>query len=58
MPLVTVSASYGSGGSEVAPALARRLDVPFVDRVVSPELAHRLAAAENQSRFWRLIRCI
>jgi cytidylate kinase len=58
MPLVTVSASYGSGGSEVGPALARRLEVPFVDRVVSPELAHRLAAAESQSRFWRLIRCI
>jgi cytidylate kinase len=58
MPLVTLSASYGSGGSEVGPALARRLRVPFVDRAVSPELAHRLAAAENESRFWRLIRSI
>src|SRR5919197_6322994 len=58
MPLVTISASYGSGGSEVAPALARRLGVPFVDRAVSPELAHRLAAAENEGLFWRLIRSI
>jgi Cytidylate kinase-like family len=58
MPLVTLSASYGSGGSEVGPALARRLGVPFVDRAVSPELAHRLAAAENESRFWRLIRSV
>ena len=36
MPVVTISASYGSGGSEVAPALAERLGVRFVDRV-----AHR-----------------
>jgi len=58
MPLVTVSASYGSGGSEVAPALARRLGVRFVDRAVSPETAHRLAQEENEGRFWRLIRSI
>jgi cytidylate kinase len=58
MPLVTVSASYGSGGSEVAPALAHRLGVRFVDRAVSPEAAHRLAQAENEGRFWRLIRSI
>src|SRR5215470_11981179 len=58
MPLVTISASYGSGGSEVAPALARRLGVPFVDRAVSPELAHKLAAAGNEGLFWRLVRSI
>jgi cytidylate kinase len=58
MPLVTVSASYGSGGSEVAPALARRLGVRFVDRVVSPETAHRLAQADNAGLFWRLVRSI
>jgi cytidylate kinase len=58
MPLVTVSASYGSGGSEVAPALAERLGVPFVDRVVSPEMAQRLAQDENEGLFWRLIRSI
>ena len=30
----------------------------FVDRVVSPETAHRLAQAENAGLFWRLIRSI
>jgi cytidylate kinase len=34
-PLVTVSATYGAGGSVVAPALARRLEVPFVQRVTT-----------------------
>lgn len=58
MPLVTLSASYGSGGSEVAPALAHRLGVRFVDRAVSPATAHRLAQAEGEGRFWRLIRSI
>jgi cytidylate kinase len=33
--LVTVSASYGAGGSEVAPALAERLGVPFLPRVTT-----------------------
>jgi cytidylate kinase len=58
MPVVTISASYGSGGSEVGPALAERLGVRFVDRVVSTETAHRLAQAENEGLFWRLIRSI
>src|SRR3954452_20224729 len=58
MPLVTVSASYGSGGSEVAPAVAERLGLPFVDRVVSPEIAHRLAQTESAGPFWRLVRSI
>src|SRR3954467_15496052 len=58
MPLVTVSASYGAGGSEVAPAVAARLGVRFVDRVVSPQMAHRLAQADNAGRFWRVVRSI
>jgi hypothetical protein len=33
--LVTVSAAYGAGGSVVAPALARRLDVPFLQRATT-----------------------
>lgn len=43
MSLVTVSATYGAGGSEVGPALAQRLGVPFVDRVIPSEVAARLA---------------
>jgi cytidylate kinase len=33
--LVTVSASYGAGGSVVAPALAKRLGVPFLQRATN-----------------------
>jgi cytidylate kinase len=33
--LVTVSAAYGAGGSVVAPALARRLGVPFLQRATT-----------------------
>jgi cytidylate kinase len=33
--LVTVSASYGAGGSVVAPALADRLGVPFLNRATT-----------------------
>ena len=43
MCLVTVSASYGAGGSQVGPELAKRLDVPFVDRLIHADVAARLA---------------
>jgi cytidylate kinase len=36
MTLITVSASYGAGGSRVAPALAERLRVPFLGRPPLP----------------------
>jgi cytidylate kinase len=36
--LVTISAAYGAGGSVVAPALAERLGVPFLQRVTSNEV--------------------
>src|SRR5579864_9123947 len=35
--LITVSAAYGAGGSVVAPALARRLGLPFLQRVTTSE---------------------
>jgi len=35
--LITVSAAYGAGGSVVAPALANRLGLPFLQRVTTPE---------------------
>ena len=52
--LVTVSASYGAGGSVVAPALANRLGVPFLDRATTTagyiqgheQCAERLAQEE------------
>ena len=35
--LITVSASYGAGGSVVAPARAERLGLPFLQRVTTSE---------------------
>jgi len=43
MSLVTLSASYGAGGSRIGPALAERLGVPFVDRAIPSAVAERLA---------------
>jgi cytidylate kinase len=34
-PAVTVSASYGAGGSVIAPRLAESLGVPFIDRLIA-----------------------
>jgi Cytidylate kinase-like family len=42
MTLITLSASYGAGGSHVGPELARRLGVPFVDRALPVAVADRL----------------
>ena len=41
--VVTISASYGSGGSYVGPRVAERLEVPFMDRAIPGEVAQRLA---------------
>jgi hypothetical protein len=41
--VVTLSASYGAGGSQVGPRLAERLGVPFLDRVIPTAVAERLA---------------
>jgi len=43
MPLITLSAPYGAGGSQVGPAVAERLGVPFVDRAIPTGVAERLA---------------
>jgi cytidylate kinase len=47
--LVTVSASYGAGGSRLAPQLAQRLGVPLLDRVVSATVAERLAVSVDEA---------
>jgi cytidylate kinase len=46
--LITVSAAYGTGGSVVAPALAHRLGVPFLDRVTGP--SGPLAVSDRRER--------
>jgi hypothetical protein len=43
MIVVTLSASYGAGGSRLGPLLAERLGVPFLDRVIPTAVAQRLA---------------
>lgn len=40
--VVTISATYGAGGTVVAPLVANRLGLPLVERIVTPELAHEL----------------
>jgi cytidylate kinase len=37
MRMITISASYGAGGSVVAPAIAERLGLPFLQRVTTSE---------------------
>jgi hypothetical protein len=41
-PLVTISASYGAGGSQIGPAVAERLGVEFLDRAIPTRVADRL----------------
>jgi cytidylate kinase len=42
MTIVALSAAYGAGGSRIGETLARRLDVPFVDRGIAMAVADRL----------------
>ena len=42
MTIVALSAAYGAAGSQVGPALAERLDVPFIDRGIALAVAERL----------------
>jgi cytidylate kinase len=41
-PIVTISASYGAGGSRIGPAVAERLGVEFLDRAIPTAVADRL----------------
>jgi cytidylate kinase len=42
MTIIALSAAYGAGGSQIGPALAERLDVPFIDRGIALAVAERL----------------
>jgi cytidylate kinase len=56
MTLVALSAAYGAGGTQVGPALAERLGVPFLDRAIPLAVAEQLhvsaeeAAAHDEQR--------
>lgn len=38
-PVITVSATYGAGGSIIAPRLAAEMGLPFIDRLISADAA-------------------
>jgi len=48
MTLITLSASYGSGGSRIGPDLAALLDVPYLDRAIPTAVADHLALSEDE----------
>lgn len=49
MGSVTLSASYGAGGSRVGPAVAERLGLPFLDRAIPAAVARRLALSSDDA---------
>jgi cytidylate kinase len=49
MTLVALSASYGAGSTQIAPALAERLGVPFVDRAIPLAVADRLQVSADEA---------
>jgi cytidylate kinase len=62
--IVTVSAPYGCGGAEIAPAVAERLGLPFHDRAIPAQVAGRLGVPVEEAEandetvvggLWRLV---
>lgn len=49
MRLVTISAQFGAGGSNVAPAVAQALGLPFVDRAIPVQVARELGVSVEES---------
>jgi cytidylate kinase len=50
MHVVTVSATYGAGGSVLARRLAERLQMRFDDRVITPDTASALESLSEEER--------
>lgn len=42
-PVITVSATYGAGGSVIAPRLAAEMGLPFIDRLISADASEDAA---------------
>jgi len=64
MSVVTISAAFGAGGSEIGPAVAAGLGLPFFDRAIPVSVAGRLGipvrdAQEKDERvdagWWRVL---
>jgi MFS family permease len=47
--VVTISASFGAGGTDVGPAVARRLGLPFLDRAVPLRVAELLGVSPGNA---------
>ncbi|MDQ3714805.1 MAG: cytidylate kinase-like family protein [Actinomycetota bacterium] len=45
MTVVTLSATFGAGGSEIGPAVAEALGLPFVDRAIPMRVAEKLGVS-------------
>jgi|ERR1700678_802399 cytidylate kinase len=50
MPGVTISAGYGAGGSMIAPAVAKRLGLPLLDRAISSHVAAQLRVSVEEAQ--------
>jgi cytidylate kinase len=46
-PVITVSATYGAGGSIIAPRLAAEMGLPFVDRLISADAATSAGSSQE-----------
>jgi cytidylate kinase len=49
MTLVAMSASYGAGSTQIAPALAERLAIPFIDRAIPLAVAEQLRVTADEA---------
>ncbi|MBE1459722.1 cytidylate kinase [Nocardiopsis terrae] len=48
-PVVTISATFGAGGSVIGPAVAARLNVPFLDRAVPSAVAAEIGCSLDEA---------
>ncbi|TDC08656.1 cytidylate kinase-like family protein [Nonomuraea longispora] len=49
MRVVTISATYGTAGSQIGPAAAERLGVPFIDRAIPSAVAEELGCTLEEA---------
>ncbi|MEW9547579.1 AAA family ATPase [Nonomuraea sp. NPDC050783] len=49
MRVVTISATYGTAGGRIGPAVAERLGVPFVDRAIPSAVAQELGCTLEEA---------
>lgn len=47
--IVTISASFGAGGTEIGPAVAERLGLPFFDRAIPLHVAEQLGVSTTEA---------